>query len=516
MVGEIKLAIGAIVKNEYPYLLEWIAYHKLQGVTKFYIADNDSSDCTTELLKALDQIGEVQLIPFNSIGGTPGQLRAYSTILERYRGEFDWIAFIDADEFIFPEKKDSTFKEFLVSVPGDVGAIALNWAIFGSSGLKSYSDQLTVKRFDGRAEKEFHLNHHFKSVVSSSASPAAPDNPHRFRLPEGLKFVHTDLSLVEDHPKHGIKVSKDIVWDGFRLNHYNIRSSDEFFERKATRGLADSNRVRDNEKFFSERDRNEIKESISSDLLEMISGEVMTMCSRLKESGYHYSNCGSPSGEAFTRSVIDHFKVGDGFVNLVGSSFYLANGLPVRNIKVFIKGIEAKSQLLRKPTHPNLVPNVARGANCGFDIVASVIGRPAKASDVEVRFYNESFDSFDSVKIPSVDVVGFVDKVVTRDGLFEIHGWFVVEGDGEVSSEIRIEIDSRRVEVDRLERVERLDVSEKYPSAPQNCGFVAYIKEPGYGESIGKFDVYVSASHTIKVLKKTTGLMRRLEQMDSK
>lgn len=57
-----KLCIGAIFKNEYPYILEWIAWHKLCGFDKIIIADNDSDDGTRELLQALDDLGEINLI----------------------------------------------------------------------------------------------------------------------------------------------------------------------------------------------------------------------------------------------------------------------------------------------------------------------------------------------------------------------------------------------------------------------------------------------------------------------
>ena len=45
------LSLCAIVKNEAPYLPEWIEFYKLVGVEKFYIYDNDSTDNTKEVLK---------------------------------------------------------------------------------------------------------------------------------------------------------------------------------------------------------------------------------------------------------------------------------------------------------------------------------------------------------------------------------------------------------------------------------------------------------------------------------
>lgn len=37
-----KFSIASIIKNESPYILEWIAYHLSIGVEHFYIADNCS------------------------------------------------------------------------------------------------------------------------------------------------------------------------------------------------------------------------------------------------------------------------------------------------------------------------------------------------------------------------------------------------------------------------------------------------------------------------------------------
>ena len=45
------LAVCAIAKNEGPYFQEWIEWHRKQGVEKFYIYDNESTDGTREVLE---------------------------------------------------------------------------------------------------------------------------------------------------------------------------------------------------------------------------------------------------------------------------------------------------------------------------------------------------------------------------------------------------------------------------------------------------------------------------------
>ena len=45
------------VKDEAPYLVEWIAYQRLIGFDHVIIAANDSTDGTNEILSALQRRG---------------------------------------------------------------------------------------------------------------------------------------------------------------------------------------------------------------------------------------------------------------------------------------------------------------------------------------------------------------------------------------------------------------------------------------------------------------------------
>ena len=53
------LAVCAIAKNEGPYFKEWIEWYLKQGVEKFYIYDNESTDCTKEVLAPYIESGVV-------------------------------------------------------------------------------------------------------------------------------------------------------------------------------------------------------------------------------------------------------------------------------------------------------------------------------------------------------------------------------------------------------------------------------------------------------------------------
>ena len=54
------LAICAIIRNEGKFIREWIEWHVMMGVSKFYLYDNDSDDDTASVLRPYVQKGLVE------------------------------------------------------------------------------------------------------------------------------------------------------------------------------------------------------------------------------------------------------------------------------------------------------------------------------------------------------------------------------------------------------------------------------------------------------------------------
>jgi hypothetical protein len=99
---ESKIAVAAIIKNEGAYIKEWIEYHKLVGVDKFYIYDNESVDDTATILRPYIKNGDVIYTYVKTTGKRKPQVEVYNDVIKKYRNKSKWIAFIDADEFIVP------------------------------------------------------------------------------------------------------------------------------------------------------------------------------------------------------------------------------------------------------------------------------------------------------------------------------------------------------------------------------------------------------------------------------
>src|SRR4051812_34313256 len=94
------VAVVAIMKDEGRYLLEWIAHYRSIGVTDIIVYDNESSDEGRELLEKLATAHVIKLHHWLVDNGISPQISAYLDALQVYKGEFEFLAFFDADEFL--------------------------------------------------------------------------------------------------------------------------------------------------------------------------------------------------------------------------------------------------------------------------------------------------------------------------------------------------------------------------------------------------------------------------------
>ena len=240
------LAVCAIAKNEGPYFEEWINWHHKQGVEKFYIYDNESTDNTREILEPYVKTGLVEYIYFP---GQRKQLIAYDHCLEKHRLDARWIAVIDLDEFIVP-RKDATLKQFLTRFEA-YPAVEINWLIYGSGGASVKESGNVMDRFKYHSQPNHELNRHVKSIV----------NPRRVFGFIGCHEVarmngHTVDSHAQVVKKHFRE--REPLQDVICINHYAVKSYEEFLGKRA-RGRARTLKQR-SLKYFNRYDLNDIKE----------------------------------------------------------------------------------------------------------------------------------------------------------------------------------------------------------------------------------------------------------------
>ena len=208
------LSVCAIYRDEAPYLAEWIEFHRLVGVERFFLYNNLSEDNHTEVLAPYVDEGIVVLYNFPAF---PGQVFAYIDCLRWHREDSRWIAFIDLDEFLFSPtgRKVSTVLGEYERWP----AVAVNWAVFGTGGHRTRPEGLVIENYLHRLD--IPANRHIKSIVDP-VRVSRPVDPHYFRYPY-LGAVDENHNPVEERP-----ATRSVSFKRLRINHYHSKSEEEF------------------------------------------------------------------------------------------------------------------------------------------------------------------------------------------------------------------------------------------------------------------------------------------------
>lgn len=240
------LSVCAIAKDEGDYFKEWLDWHISMGVDKFFIYDNGSTDRTRDVLQPYISEGIVEYVFFP---GYRMQLAAYDDCLRRHRFDTRWLAFIDIDEFIVP-LKDKDITAFLHRFE-NAPAVEINWLVYGSGGQVEKSSEPVMKRFRFHSKDDHRLNRHVKSIV----------NPRRiFNMIGCHEAARIDGKALDSHGDKITKNFRDRIprQDVIRINHYAVKSRQEFLE-KQNRGRASGKKRNVPDEYFNEYDLNDFE-----------------------------------------------------------------------------------------------------------------------------------------------------------------------------------------------------------------------------------------------------------------
>jgi hypothetical protein len=270
------LAIAAPVRGEAPYLLEWIAYHRVLGIKAFLLGDNtENDDPTAALLQALHQRKIIFRLDWRN--RTHFQIEFNAQALAAARLFADGIFLIDVDEFLRPAAGLSVVEiaQRWLSDAG-IGAVALNWAIFGSSDREQPGDGLVIERFTRRAAQGFPINRHAKAFARVSACAGPAGNPHAVALHTGRYMDTLGREVAWDTTRADpVGLTTKVIWDVLRVDHFVVKSRAEFLAKQA-RGspMLPQRRWAG---YFEMHDRNDVVDPIRRELVERTKAEMATL-----------------------------------------------------------------------------------------------------------------------------------------------------------------------------------------------------------------------------------------------
>ncbi len=232
-----ELAICAIYKNE-PDIKEWIEYHRLIGIDRFYLYDNDSDDNSREILKPYIENG---IVVYKYVSGRCMQVPVYRDAVFRYKNETKWLAIIDLDEYIVPVSTNN-LKDFLKEYD-KYPAVGVNWLMFDSNGLVKRPNKPVIEAYT-RCDYNFPSNKMIKSIVKPNKVLSITD-PHFCYYRKKLLAVDENFKELKPDSNGGnYSVNTEMPMNKIRINHYHTKSQEDW-ERKMGIGFADSTKIRE-------------------------------------------------------------------------------------------------------------------------------------------------------------------------------------------------------------------------------------------------------------------------------
>lgn len=128
-----KIAISSIIKNEQPYLEQWITYHLALGIDDIYLVEDTGSDSHSEITDKYEHVHLYQLSDLMEDADFKRktiQADVANLFAAMLKNEFDWMTFMDIDEYIVccEDLKD------ILNKYSDTDAIRMVWLTFNSNG----------------------------------------------------------------------------------------------------------------------------------------------------------------------------------------------------------------------------------------------------------------------------------------------------------------------------------------------------------------------------------------------
>lgn len=231
---EKNIALVAVVKNEGPYLVEWVAYHLMLGVEHVYLYDDGSTDNSLEAYQTLYKTGRLTVLRALKTGRRHRtQEDCYEEWRRRYGYLYTFVMAWDGDEYL-ALRKDIALRDLLDAIPDDVGQVRLNWKSFGCGDhLFANFSEFVFARFTKHTSKTY--NSHITKLIlrvdamgpiDHDSDQSRPITAHCSAILPQYRTVGADLSTGVENSGPTIT---PVLWDGLATcNHYRVKSLEEF------------------------------------------------------------------------------------------------------------------------------------------------------------------------------------------------------------------------------------------------------------------------------------------------
>jgi len=232
--------VATCMKDEGPFILEWIAWHKSIGIDNFVVYTNHCTDGTDLILDRLQDMGEVRHLPNPALatGSTYYQPAALAAVQELPEFEAaDFFISMDVDEFINVRVGSGNLSD-LLTASGPFDALSMTELNHGSNGNLSYEPGFLIEQFPQHQTMtpgKWKAGRGVKTVVRLNGKLKKVRN-HRPDFKDGADPVWRDGSgrmletLAKDASQNGIDCRG--TYDFVVLEHFALRSLESFLVKR--------------------------------------------------------------------------------------------------------------------------------------------------------------------------------------------------------------------------------------------------------------------------------------------
>lgn len=277
-----KIALCCIAKCENLYLYEWVNHHLNIGFDHIYIYDNNDTDgerCEDVVGKENPNVTVLKYFIGKKQKGCETQIAAYNDFYQRFGGKYDWVLYLDVDEFLVINDYANVCGYIKDIIKPSTKSVRLNWKCYDDNDNLHYECLPVRERFTRVCEDET-LSYYKKHFYRTKLMEFKAINVH---------YSNIRGDVVDCDGKYAT-YSTFVTSETYNHNkayiaHYATKSADEYYMiKKKRRGNGIGNDRLSIEHYFKYNKRTEEKEKYLNDLF---SGKIK--CNNFKNNQLMYS-----------------------------------------------------------------------------------------------------------------------------------------------------------------------------------------------------------------------------------
>jgi FkbM family methyltransferase len=232
-----RICIATCMKDEGPFILEWIAWHHAIGIRDIVVFTNDCTDGTDLILDQLDDMGMLTHLPNPALGSGDTRFQpaalTYAHHLRQMR-EADYFLSIDVDEFVNVRAGEGLMTD-LIAAAGFFDVLSISELNHGANGQEHFIPGWVKDIFPLHQTERpgaFRARRGVKSLVRLSEKVERLRNHRPDMVDEGGPVIWLDGSgrpqatLPADRGENGHDCRG--TYDLVSLDHFPLRALDSY------------------------------------------------------------------------------------------------------------------------------------------------------------------------------------------------------------------------------------------------------------------------------------------------